>query len=352
MYFLKKTYCLLIWVIIVLFWGGCKGFSYYYCTVNSYGKPSLQKNYYLVPIDSSMMDNPFQYLEYKKVLEARLKKLGYVQTDSTKADLRIDWAYYFGDAHYAGTRSSTTTNKYSWSNTSTTSRTDATVSAYGSARTNYGSNTTTANASAYGSSTTNRQSTNNSYGSTVSNTSEQAIYKHDLGCVIMAYDRNTNEPIWMVESIDHGEKESLREYMMWAIVAACSKIGTNEISEVCIQDYEKKDLLREIEEASSVVNSSGVKSRIVILPETITPAFESFRSASVYNMSKSKKKIAESSFISEIDLDLKNAKTTNDLDLIDLKIKYLEQYSTINSGVRSDVQRLKETLSVKRQDLQ
>lgn len=168
----------------------------------------------------------------------------------------------------------------------------------------------------------------------------------------MAYDRNTNEPIWMVESIDHGEKESLREYMMWAIVAACSKIGTNEISEVCIQDYEKKDLLREIEEASSVVNSSGVKSRIVILPETITPAFESFRSASVYNMSKSKKKIAESSFISEIDLDLKNAKTTNDLDLIDLKIKYLEQYSTINSGVRSDVQRLKETLSVKRQDLQ
>ena len=244
-----KRFCFLIWIASVLSFVGCKGYSYYYCTVNSYGSPSLQKTYYLVPVDSSMMDNPFQYMEYKKILEARLKKLGYVQTAPEEAALRINWDYYFGDSpYYAETHSSTITNNYSWSNSKTTSHTNANASAYGSARTNDATNTTTANASAYGSSITNSRSTGNSYGAVVSNTTEQAVYKYDLGCIITAYNSKTNEPIWMVESIDKGEKEDLREFMKWAIVAACSKIGSNESSTIYIQDYEQKDLLREIEE--------------------------------------------------------------------------------------------------------
>ena len=88
------------------------------------------------------------------------------------------------------------------------------------------------------------------------------------------------------------------------------------------------------------------------LPDSISPTYESFRSARIYNMSKNEKSSTEKAFISEIETDLRNAKNIDDLDIINMKIGYLDQYSTINNGMKLSVKRLKESLNNKVQDLQ
>lgn len=210
--------------------------SYYYCTVNSYGSSPEAKTYYVTPIDSSMLENPFLYQEYKQVLVKRLNELGYVQEkDSSYAAIIIQWSYYFGDKYFAGTETRQMTNNYGWSNNNTSSNTN--ISAYGTSSTNRYKNTTNAKASVNGSSSTNTRSYGNTYNLSTTTSTEDAIYQYDLGCIIMAFDNNTYEPIWSVETIDHSRSESsLREAMKWAITAACLRIGNNDTQEVRITE--------------------------------------------------------------------------------------------------------------------
>ncbi len=232
---MRKFYSILLFSAICMSFMSCE--SYYYCTVNAYGEQPEKTTYYLVPMDSSMFANPFQYREYKQVLNTRLKDLGYIETDSTHAALTIYWGYYFGDKYYAGTSSQTVTNNYGIVNSNTTSSTSASV--YGQAKTNKYGNTAKTKGSAYGSSYTNTNTNVNSHNFSVSTTSDDAVYYWDLGCTIVAVENNTSEAIWMVETIDKThQQESMREAMKWAITAACMRIGQNNSGEVRINEYE------------------------------------------------------------------------------------------------------------------
>ena len=236
---MRKINSLLLFAAICISFASCE--SYYYCTVNAYGEQPRKATYYLVPIDSSMYANPFQYREYKNVLNTRLRDLGYIETDSANAALVIYWGYYFGDRYFAGTSSSQMTNNYGIVNSNTTSNTSA--SAYGRSTTNRYNNNSTTNASAYGTARTNTNTNVNTHNFSVTTSSEDAVYQYDLGCTIMACEKGTNEPIWMVETIDHTRQvESMREAMKWAITAACMRIGQNNSGEVRIDELEGQRL--------------------------------------------------------------------------------------------------------------
>lgn len=236
---MRKFYSLILFSAICMIFASCE--PYYYCIVNAYGEQPPKTTYYLVPIDSTMYANPFQYREYKNVLNTRLRELGYVETDSTNAALVIYWGYYFGDRYFAGTSSSQLTNNYGIVNSNTTSTTNA--SAYGHSTTNRYNNNTTTNASAYGTAHTNTNTNVNTHNFSVTTSSEDAVYYYDLGCTITACDKGTNEPIWMVETIDRTkQEESMREAMKWAITAACMRIGQNNSGEVKIYEYDGERL--------------------------------------------------------------------------------------------------------------
>jgi hypothetical protein len=86
------------------------------------------------------------------------------------------------------------------------------------------------------------------------------------------------------------------------------------------------------------------KQLAIRFPETLSPAYDAFRTSSIYNMSKKEKALTEQSFISEIEHDLNKATTWEDLEIINTKIKYLDQYSAIQNDLTVTVKLLKDTL--------
>lgn len=85
------------------------------------------------------------------------------------------------------------------------------------------------------------------------------------------------------------------------------------------------------------------------LPDRISSTYESFKSGRIHNMSKRERASTEKAFISEIEADLENAKTMDDLDIINTKIAYLEQYSLLQHEMKTTVKRLKDLLNNKLQ---
>lgn len=195
-----------------------------YCTIVSYGNETPQKSYYLVPIDSTMLANPFLYKDYVLTLESKLRTQGYVKADSASADLRIEWVYFIEAPRFSGTTEQSITNTYGWSNNNTSSNTTASAQAQGTART-YG-NTTNVNASAYGTSNTSTTSNSNSNVMSFTNSSSSAEYKRVFGCVIMSYDNRTHEPIWRVEgSASSSQEDKIGALVKEVIIKACDDIG-------------------------------------------------------------------------------------------------------------------------------
>lgn len=88
------------------------------------------------------------------------------------------------------------------------------------------------------------------------------------------------------------------------------------------------------------------------LPDKISSTYESFRSGRIHNMSKRERESTERAFISEIEADLENAKTMDDLDIINTKIAYLDQYSLLQHEMKTTVKRLKDLLNNKLQYIQ
>ena len=146
-------------------------------------------------------------------------------------------------------------------------------------------------------------------------------------------------------------------------------VGTNQTisttpSSISKNDIHTPDNGKEIPDSHSIVNeqtqalpTSTIKKEEMRplknkLPEKLSPTYESFRSGRIYSLSKNEKNNAEKTFISEIETDLEKAKTMDDFDIINMKIGYLDQYSIINSDLKSTVKRLKDALNTKMKDLQ
>lgn len=101
----------------------------------------------------------------------------------------------------------------------------------------------------------------------------------------------------------------------------------------------------------SSTTDSGIRPLQNRLPETISSVYESFRSGTVHNMSKKKRTNTENEFIAEIEKDLKEATTMNDLDIVNMKIGYLHQYSLLHNEVNAQVNRLKKALTDRAQEM-
>lgn len=131
---------------------------------------------------------------------------------------------------------------------------------------------------------------------------------------------------------------------------------TQESNSATIKGDESKSMSEAIpvtDEQTQVVATHNIKEEETRplrnkLPEKISPTYEIFRSGRIYGMSKSEKSNAEKLFITEIEADLENAKTMDDLDIIYMKIGYLEQYGSINPKVKPTVAKLKNTLNEKK----
>lgn len=91
--------------------------------------------------------------------------------------------------------------------------------------------------------------------------------------------------------------------------------------------------------------NKGEKQLAIKLPESLSPAYKAFQSSSIYNMSNKDKASTVQTFILEIENDLKTAATWEDLEIINTKIKYLDQYSAIQKDLESTVVFLKENLN-------
>ena len=93
------------------------------------------------------------------------------------------------------------------------------------------------------------------------------------------------------------------------------------------------------------ITNGDEKQLAVRFPDTISTAYNAFRTSSIYNMSKKDKASNEQSFILEIENDLNNVTTWEDLEIISTKIKFLDQYSAIQHGIKDRVESLKNVLN-------
>ena len=97
--------------------------------------------------------------------------------------------------------------------------------------------------------------------------------------------------------------------------------------------------------------TSNTKPLNAIVPKEITSVYEAFRSGSIHSLSSKEKTSLENAFISEIETDLENATTKDELDIINTKIAYLDQYSLIQIKMKSEVKRLRDELISRRNNL-
>ena len=68
-------------------------------------------------------------------------------------------------------------------------------------------------------------------------------------------------------------------------------------------------------------------------------------------MSKKKRTNTENEFIAEIEKDLNDATSMDDLSIVNMKIGYLDQYSLLHREINTQVERLKELLNKRIQAL-
>ena len=221
---------------IALF-SSCKG-NWYYCAVSGFGEAPVRNTYYIIPIDSNLIDN-LEYREYATILRTRLDEKGYIQTSPRDAALCIRFGYYMKDKQYAGT--DTWSGGGSFTSGTITSKTNA--NARGSATTVANNNRLTTNAKVNGSSSTSVGY--NQYTSTTNYSTSEAIYQHDIGCFIEAFDAKNMSPIWQVEVRDQLKSNlhnSFRKVMPWMIAAAQKYFGRSGEEQVVITEKEGKTI--------------------------------------------------------------------------------------------------------------
>lgn len=210
--------------------------SWYYCTVSGYGTSPEKKTFYISTNDSLSYEI-LEYAEYSSLLSQRLTESGYVKSTPDQSDLCILFDYYIGDKEMVGTQSYQSTYSFTNSNGKITTQTNGQGKATVNTKINGNTIKTDAKANGNTTQTTNKKQTVNTI--TTTGTSSTAIYRRDIGCIIKAIDRTTNEEIWMVEVKDHlNESNSFRKVMPWMIASAQYYFGKSGESEVTITKKE------------------------------------------------------------------------------------------------------------------
>ncbi len=193
--------------------------SWFYCNVSSYGSNPPQKGYYIIPADSTLIED-FEYIEYSSILKSRLNEVGYTESSSENADLRIILDYFMGNERYVGSTTSTYNSSFTFQNGKINSNTNA------NANVKVRGNSATANVSS--STLVNSKNTTQTIGS--SSTTESAQYETPIGVNIIAFDNYSDKPVWKVEVRDilrSGSSATFRSVMPWLIASAQPYFGTN-----------------------------------------------------------------------------------------------------------------------------
>lgn len=181
---------------------GCTPYITYVCYLNSMGSSPQEKTYYITSGDI-LLDKSLEYKEYFNHLNLRLSELGYVQTDSTDASLKILFNYKIGEqkVHKKSVSSlEPVTIRTSPTSTTTLSGTQLTFSSTS------GSTTTTL----------------------VPKTSNMETIKYPVSVEISAVDAATNDAIWEITIVDEVERETQIPTMIpYLILCAKDYFGIN-----------------------------------------------------------------------------------------------------------------------------
>lgn len=181
---------------------GCTPYITYVCYLNSMGSSPQEKTYYITSGDI-LLDKSLEYKEYFNHLNLRLSELGYVQTDSTDASLKILFNYKIGEqkVHKKSVSSlEPVTISTSPTSTTTLSGTQLTFSSTS------GSTTTTL----------------------VPKTSNMETIKYPVSVEISAVDAATNDAIWEITIVDEVERETQIPTMIpYLILCAKDYFGIN-----------------------------------------------------------------------------------------------------------------------------
>lgn len=226
---MKKIIIFLLFSIIVT---SCDT-SYYVVEVNAYGKESFcqQKNYMLIPSDSTIFENSFEFQEYAGYLVKVLKTKGYnLVEDPSIANVVIIVNYGISDPMtYQKLVSAPVWGQTGVSSTTTT----------GSVNVDPYSNTTTY---------TQKTQNNPSYGVSGyrSYSKTQTEYYRFLHLTAFDYDYykefDEAKTIWQTEITSQGSSSDLRKVFPVLVAASSDYFGENsgEKVEVRINEYDRR----------------------------------------------------------------------------------------------------------------
>ena len=93
--------------------------------------------------------------------------------------------------------------------------------------------------------------------------------------------------------------------------------------------------------AGNIQIANNENQQLIRFPETLSATYDAFRNGRVYNMSKKERASIEKAFVSEIENDIDNAIIKEDLEIINTKLRYFEQYSEMQRNMKDVVNVLK-----------
>lgn len=191
--------------------------SWFYCNVSGYGTTPIDKTYYLIPADSSLIGD-LAFEEFANLAKKELNKSGYTESTPSDASLCVFLNYFVGEEKFLGT----TTSTYNSSYTVTKGKITNNSSAKGSVKANNDATKAT------GISSSNTKIKANSQTFSGSTTSETANYETPIGVDIIAIDNHTKKNVWKVEVRDKmrsGENATFRSLMPWLVASAQPYFG-------------------------------------------------------------------------------------------------------------------------------
>ena len=214
--------------------------SYYYCTLNSRGSSPSEKTYFLTSPDSTL-NATLEFQEYAGILKGYLTELGYSETSSQDALLRIELKYSIGEALLDNSTTTESSYSYTYGNTNIKSNTKADANI--KANVNANNNKLSVNTKGYGESKTNTKigQANNALSFTTYETPN--TYKIPLLVSIKSFNNKSNNPIWEVVIKDDLKRETqMQSVMPWLLLGAKEYIGKSSNGEQTVKIDNKKEV--------------------------------------------------------------------------------------------------------------
>lgn len=214
--------------------------SYYYCTLNSRGCSPSGKTYFLTSPDSTL-NATLEFQEYAGILKGYLAELGYSESSSQDALLRIELKYSMGEAFLNNSTTTESTYSHTYGNTNIKSNTKADANI--KTKVNANNNKLSVNTKGYGESKTNTKigQANNALSFTTYET--QNTYKIPLLVSIKSFNNKSNNPIWEVVIKDDLKRETqMQSVMPWLLLGAKEYIGKSSNGEQTVKIDNKKEV--------------------------------------------------------------------------------------------------------------